>query len=287
MLVTLFWVMMNVLLWRQEYGDRSGSASTVPATVVWEKMLTAPDTSSLTIFHKGRKIGFCHWITSVSEQLSQVRSDEAPPEGMVGRVNNYRIQLEGNVAPEELQERLRFDGHLTLSRDHQWQEFGLRLNLRPGVWEIRSSAAERTLHVNGQDGQVKFQRVYQFSELQNPTALVGEIAGPLAAGMVSTLGLIMGPGAPLTNANDTKGSNSKTAQSGADQKAAFLVSLGGKWEARHDSVKIGHSSAPAYRLHTRFLNRYDAVLFISRVGEILRVELPDQIVLVNDQMAGF
>src|SRR6266581_3338081 len=136
-LISLFWLIMNVLLWQLLYGARAAPASTVPARVVWQKMLTAPDTSSLTIFHEGKKIGFCHWITSVSEQLSQVKADEAP-EGMVTRVTNYRIQLEGNVAPIELSERVRFDGHLILSSDHQWQEFGLRLTLRPSVWEIRS-----------------------------------------------------------------------------------------------------------------------------------------------------
>jgi hypothetical protein len=34
-------------------------------------------------------------------------------------------------------------------------------------------------------------------------------------------------------------------------------------------------------------DRYSAVLFVSRVGEILRMELPDGLVLVNDQLAGF
>src|SRR5437879_928466 len=107
--ITLFWLLMNVLLWRAEYGDRSPAHTPVPAEVVWQKMLTAPDTSSLTIFHHGKKIGFCHWITSVGQELSKLREEDAPPEGMVPRVGGYRIQLEGNLALPDFPNRVRFD----------------------------------------------------------------------------------------------------------------------------------------------------------------------------------
>jgi hypothetical protein len=40
-------------------------------------------------------------------------------------------------------------------------------------------------------------------------------------------------------------------------------------------------------LQTRVLDKYEIKIFISRVGEILRVELPDEVVLVNDQLAAF
>ena len=40
--ITMFWVVMNVLLWRTEYGVR-GSGIAVPVDLVWRKILTAPD----------------------------------------------------------------------------------------------------------------------------------------------------------------------------------------------------------------------------------------------------
>lgn len=43
-----FWVTMNVLLWRLEYGARGGDTE-VPAQLVWHKILTAPDGSSLSV----------------------------------------------------------------------------------------------------------------------------------------------------------------------------------------------------------------------------------------------
>jgi len=100
-----FWVTMNVLLWRAEYGKKAGLGTSVPARVVWQKILTSPDSSSLTIWRKGKKIGFCHWITSVSEDLSRVSSTEEPPEGMVREIVNYRLELGGNVILAEPNDR--------------------------------------------------------------------------------------------------------------------------------------------------------------------------------------
>jgi hypothetical protein len=276
-IITLFWLSMNVLLWRVEYGGHNAMGSTVPAGVVWEKILTAPDASSLTVLRNGKKIGFCHWVTSVSEDLSKLKADEAPPEGMVGKVTNYRVQLEGNVAAEELADRLRFDGHVVLSSRKAWQEIGLRVGFRPTVWEFQSLASEKTLHVSGQDEQGKFERVFSYSDLQNPEALVEEIAGPVAAGVVKNLGFLAHLPAGVALSPSTSGQ--------ADALSTLLDSVGTKWEARHDTVKLGHSNVPAYRLRTRILERYQVTLFVSRVGEILRVELPGSVVLLNDQIA--
>jgi hypothetical protein len=59
-----------------------------------------------------------------------------------------------------------------------------------------------------------------------------------------------------------------------------------RWEARYESVKLGHASIRAYRLRLNLLDHFAAVIFVSRVGEILRVELPGGIVLANDQLGS-
>src|SRR5438552_13877136 len=137
-LITVFWITMNVLLWRAEYGPQRAAGASVPPELVWQKMLTAPDSSSLSIFHHGAKIGFCHWMTSVGEDLSKLKGDEAPPEGMIERVTGYRIQFEGNLSLPDVPGRVRFDCNLKLATNQVWEEFSGRLNLRPTVWEVRS-----------------------------------------------------------------------------------------------------------------------------------------------------
>lgn len=277
--ITLFWVAMNVLLWRAEYGAAPSAGAAVPAAVIWQKMLTAPDTSSLAVYHHGKKIGFCHWMTSVGEELSKLSEEDAGPEGLLERVAGYRIQLEGNLTLENSAQRIRFDGSLKLATNHLWQEFGARLNFKvaansreeglpePRVslsedLEIRSVNVEQTLHVKAQAGDSTFERALPFSELQNPGALLREFAGPLAYQLLSGITL---PGGSQKNG---------------------LLSFGLKWEANNDSILIGHSRVRVFRLQTRFLD-FKIIIFVSRVGEILRVELPHGVLLLNDQLASF
>ncbi len=121
------------------------------------------------------------------------------------------------------------------------------------------------MRVQGEDGEAKFRRVFKFSELQDPERLLGEFgigwADNLLSGLLRDLGM---PG-----------------------RAASPSLPSFKWEARNDWLKIAHSAVRVYRLQATFLDRYQAVLFVSRVGEILRIELPDAIILVNDQVANF
>jgi hypothetical protein len=263
LLVTVFWVTMNFLLWRSEFGGGRHPGGNVPVDRVWQQMLTAPDNSSLEILHHGQKIGFCRWATSVGDEPvpGKTSGDEPPPEGMVERLSSYRINFEGNVAISDVKNRLRFDLELKLAANHAWNEFNLRVNLRPDAWEIHSVAAEQLVRLKTTDEEGRSERILKFSDLQNPDALLRELGAPAGLGL-----LIFPGGAP-----------------GA--KAGPPLALGLHWEARNDSLTIGHATVRAYRLQAGLLDRYHVTIFVSRVGEILRVELPDEIVLVNDQLS--
>lgn len=262
-LITSFWVIMNLLLWRTEYGNRDRMATSIPADVVWQKILTAPDSSSLSIFHHGKKIGFCHWMTSIGEELNKTREEDEPFEGRVDKLSSYRIQIEGNLAIPDSPNRARFDGLLRLSTNQVWQDLTLRLNLRPVVWEIHSVASEQSLHLKAIEADAAYERVFKFADLQNPASLFKDLTGPLAFGLFDNLGILSR--SPVTNP----------------------PALGIKWQAIRDSMDVRHASVRAYRLKARLLDRYQIVIFVSRVGEILRVELPDDIVLTNDQLFNF
>jgi hypothetical protein len=257
-LVTLFWVIMNIALWRAEYGGHGPLGSAVPADLVWKKILTAPDSSSLSVFHHGTKIGFCHWQTSVAEELSRVKEADDPTDGMVKRVSGYKLQLEANLALDHAS-RLRFDSWLTMDSQRSWQELNCRLTLRPLTWELHSVAAQQTVTLKTEEGEASTERKLKFADLRNPAALAQEFGPQSLAALLAGIDLGTADAPVLPSVN---------------------------WQARRDSVRIGHSSVRAYRLQTRFLDRYDIVIFVSRVGEILRLELPDQVLLVNDQLAG-
>jgi hypothetical protein len=227
--------------------------------MVWEKILTAPDNSSLEITHHGEKTGHFGWAANVGQELAagKIGTDEGPPEGLVETLSNYRIDVEGNLALADFANRLRFDFNVKFSTNHAWQEFNLRVTMRPSLWELRSQASEEAVHLRMEDETGKSERAFKFVDLQNPEFLAHEFDLPLP--FIGAMGLSAG------------------------RKSTNPLSLGLVWEARNDWVTIGHTPVQAYRLKTKILDRFPIVIMVSRVGEILRVELPDEWVLVNEQ----
>jgi hypothetical protein len=260
--IVLFWVAMNAWLWHSEIRGQNDVGASVPVGVLWEKILTAPDDSSLEIFHQGNKIGHCRWRANVGEELEsgKLSSDAYEPEGRVTHRSGYTIDLEGNFVSQPLGGLLRFNLHSEFATNHHWKEFTLRGSVRPRQWQVHSAAADERIDFRIDEGESKWERELTFAELRDPGKLLAELGVPLPMGMLSQW--IPAP---------VQGN----------------VALGLAWEARADWFKIGRSKVRAYRLQARLLDRYQVVVILSRVGEILRVELPNDIVLVNDGLVNF
>ena len=264
--ITVFWLTMNFLLWRSEFGKSRHEGSSVPVAVVWRKILTAPDNSNLEILHHGKKIGDCRLASRISEELSAGKLDvpAMPAPESKSRAMSYRIDLNGGALLEGTASRIHFDFNLKLTTNQAWQEFNGRVSLRPSVWEIHALAAEQAIHLRTDDEDGKSERVLKLADLQNPEAILGELDMPAPLKFLSLSGLL---------------------NPGSGQKKA-PVSLGLDWQANDDWFEIGHTSVRAYRLKAKFFDRYGVVIIVSRVGEILRVELPDEWVLTSNPLNG-
>jgi hypothetical protein len=258
-LVSGFWLTMNVLLWQTEFGSRK-TGGAVPVEVVWEKILTAADDSSLTVFHEGKLAGACQVQTQVGEEWSEV-GDENMPSGRPEKNRGYRLRIDGSAILPELTNRIRLDGDLRLNKNHDWQEVNARFNLRPLTWEIHSVAAEQNIGLKITGGAAPIDIRLQFSDLRNPAALTYKILGAPAGDFVADAGVATVAG------------------------NASRMALGVKWEAREDSMRIGRTAVQVYRLHTRLMDRYDIEVLVSRAGEILRADLPGGYRLMNDRLS--
>jgi hypothetical protein len=257
--IAAFWVAMNLLLWRSEYGSR-GSGIPVPVDLVWRKILTAPDTSSLTVCQDGQKTGFCEFSTSVEQAMAVLDEDKPPPEGIVARAG-YQIRFDGNVSVGEYANRFTFDGRIQFSSSRAWRELNLKLSAHGVVVEIRSAATNQTVHLKITGDGAVTERDFSFADLQNPNTLLHTFAGDFGGGLLSDLDL---PAVPQTS-------------------AALAGSL--RWEAHHDRLMVGREPVSAYRLETRVLD-HPIVIYASTLGEILRVELPGGVTAVLDQLGG-
>ncbi len=254
LLILAFWVVMNVLLWRLEYGTSAGEMS-VPPELVWQKILTAPDPSSLTIYQNRQRAGYCEFSTSVERAMAKLDDAQPPPEGFAAK-NGYKLHFDGNVILGDFTNRLRFNGYVQFSSASSWREISLKLSTPAGTAEIQSTAAQQTVHfkISSEDGN--FERVVSFADLQNPNALLRQFGGTFGEAMPGALAL---PMAPLPS-------------------AAGLL----HWKARRERVTIAHQVVVAYRLETRLFD-HPIVLYTSPVGEIFRVDLPGGISAVLDE----
>jgi hypothetical protein len=245
--IAAFWVTMNVLLWRAEFGIYGGDTA-VPPPLVWHKILTAPDASSMSVYQRGERMGFCEITTGVAQQMAQYDQDTPPPEGLSGR-GGYQIEVTGNIAMGDFTNRLKFDVHAWFDAAQQWRQATLKVSIAHAALEIRSVATNATAHVRLlSDGAVFLDREVPFSELQNPGALLRELGGNLGG---DAWGLFDVPGLVPTA-----------------QKI--------EWDARRTRVKMGAEPVPIYLVRTSLLG-HDVTFYISTLGEFLRVELPDDI----------
>ncbi len=267
-MVALFWGIMNVLLWRSEYGDASALGSSLPVEVVWEKIVETPDASGLEIRQNGKKIGYCRWtviqetpIDDAAETELALGQDEL--DGMIEEILGYQIQLEGNLSTgAEVGRYLRFGFSTHLEKDARtWTTADLRMG-KKGNWLQLSSE-------NGRD-QLKILHTYEgaqsefnfsFDDLKNPGALLQGLGLPMP-----WIGIPLMSGLPDFNMEE--------------------LSVGVNWEAGSEFVTVAHTRVRVYYLRAKLLEGYSVNLMISRAGEILRAELPNGIVLVNESFTN-
>jgi len=255
----LFWLTMNFLLWRAEYGTGKAGAE-VPVELVLKKIITAPDNSSLTIYHGRQKSGYCRWTVNTGEVVANSPSGEEPgPEIMESANRGYRLDLDGNLTIPGEKERFQIECELNLATNQEWRNARFRVATHGSSVTLRASAADETVNLGSEQNGVRSDEQFKFADFRNPAGLARAMGVPLPFSL------------PLPELDSST-------NGGILNMAAPAL----KWEAREDKLMVGHAEVRVYRLYTRFLDKYEVALFISRVGEIMKLELPDGWVLVND-----
>ena len=235
----------------------------VPASLVWKKIMTAPDNSSLEILHYNERIGFCNWAVQAGETplvTGKAESEEYLPEELTKTVTGYTVSLDGRASFGS-NTVVHINASLKLSTNENWQEFHAHLNLRPNTWDISANSIQQRLKLQVTDESGTWQRTFKFADLEDPDKLMQDLGIDPSLGMFSA----MIPG----------GKNSFTS-----------VANSVKWEAYADTMQFGHSRVGVYRLETRVFGQ-KIFIFVSKVGEILWVELPDKIVFRNEAFGHF
>ena len=254
-LVTAFWVVMNVLLWRAEFGSGRTGLSEVPVETVADRMLNAPDASVLVVRHHGNPIGLLRWIPTVTESPLATADASASPEGMV-TATGYNLVLDLNLNGTAPSERWRVLMQVELDTNRVWQEISIRLFQRPVSWEITTRAGEERVRVRFEEGRTSWEQSFSASDLRQ----VGGLLGPVAAFLPASLTTQLSTWTP-------------------DQWKSAL-----HWQARNDWMTVGRNRVRVYRVQATVLGKYEVVVQLSRAGEILSVRLPDALLLSNEAL---
>ena len=256
-LSALFWVVMNGLLWQAEWGDRFAADSAIAPESVWRKLLDSPDSSILSIQHQGRPLGTFEWHPSV---LEAPRADSTNTiEGMVSAPAGHHLRVSARfLGGDSPIGRLMVLGDLDLSPSNSFERLHLRVDQRPRSWEVQTEAGSDRVKMVYEEGRRRFEQSF---EARNRAAL-RLMAAPYLAALPA--GLI--PEEFWTNP-------------GTLSRSLAL-------EARSDWMQVGRSRLRVHRLTVRLPGQLEATAFISRAGELLKIQLPDRLQLVNEAILG-
>jgi hypothetical protein len=227
----------------------------VPESLVWQKILTAPEVSSLNIVQHGKRAGFCELSTSVEQEMARLDDNLPPPEGLL-RGSGGQIHLTGNVSLGDFTNRIKFDGHLLFAPNRDWRSFDIKILMRGLSLDLQSAATNQTLQLVFTSEGLSLRRTFTFAELRDPGQILRSFTGDLAGGPA---GALLGLELPALTAADSL-----------------------QWHAWRTRLRVGHELVPVYRLETRVLD-HPLTLFVSTLGEIMRVELPGDIVATLDE----
>lgn len=255
LVITAFWVVMNVSLWRAEFGRGRETVSDVRPELVVDRILNAPDASTLQVLHHGAVIGTLRWIPSVAEVNPSASDTESLPEGMIVNAG-YNLDLDLSLNGDEPSERWRVLSHVDLNTNKVWQEFTVRVLQRPASWELVARQGSDDIVLRFEEGTERWEKHFSARDLSNPASMLGPYAMFLPGGLSRQL----------------------------TQFTPKAAEKGFQWRARNDWLRVGRTRVRVYRLSATLFGSYEMVVYLSRAGEILKVTLPDTFVLVNEAL---
>jgi hypothetical protein len=176
---------------------------------------------------------------------------------MTQEVTGYDVDLDGYFLVDDTT-RLRFNANLVLDTNLVWRQMDLRLVLRPDAWEFSADAARERVRIQLDDENGRRERTFKFSDLERPDQVMRLLGVGGLAPMLGGLGLPLGR-----------------------LQATNLLS-GVSWHAERDHLPLNRVNVPVFRVQAGAFNRPQATAFIGVFGEVLRVELPGQILLLSD-----
>ncbi len=282
-LTGLFWLGMNVLLWRSEYGGGS-QGNPLPVKTVISKILDTPDPSEMDIFYQEKPLGHCRWVVTqvglgdVQDDASDtidvgddVDLEAAEMSGLIRDVRSYIVSVDGYVQGEENPRRIQFMLNIRLDRKWGWIKFDGKIGFRNQWLHLHADKEEEALVLEIEQEESELKTQLTFEQLKNPQALIGQLTqeNPLVAITLTPLMGLM---------NSFNQSETVTPLQTSDWAK--------NWNAFSDWMTIAHSRTRIYRLESGEGRKRKLTVTVNRAGEIISVNAPQKISLRNENVLG-
>ena len=261
--ITAVWILMSWLLIRSEFGTAHSDGTEVAPEFIWRKLIESGDHSmlALTSGTAPNRLGSFRWLPTALEIVATSNSvpNSALPEGMAQGISGYSLDFDGSFLLHEGEHnsRVRVSSQLKTDIQGAWTHFHLQLGIRPDSWTIEASAEEKKVHLHIDGSQGSQDRVYSFEELANPSTWISSVSGlPATELLLPVLASLRG--------------RSSTGWLAVDA-----------W--RDHRLRMGQQTVRCLRLKATVLGTYSATLYVNpQSGEVMRIELPERIALINE-----
>jgi hypothetical protein len=274
--ITLFWLVMNYLLWQKDFRAADIAGGKVPINLVWDKMLRSADDSFLYLFKGKERVGDLRWSTDVvdfmtqsaTEENEESQFDEAEEkdlvfmtDGMVMSPGNYNVEIRaGRIYLGKEFGQVQFEVLANFSTNNSWNSFDISLRQKRKRLKLLANSTNETLSITfdqGEENSPVFHRELTSEQMKDPQQIIAALVGtaPIAAFAGGLLAGLETPANPQFSPGQ-------------------LLKLGLRWEARQDWLHVGHSRLRCYRITLFLPEDKNISIYISRAGEVMRILLP-------------
>lgn len=251
--IVAFWLVMMTLLIRSELLHTNPLTYSVPIETVMQKMFEGEESSDLTIFYQGKRVGTC------SFQVAKDRSTNPP---------HYSVKSELTLDFEMLGRSIRLQSWTdsTFDRRYQMTRFTSQTTTGDTRIDLKGDLASQFVEFELKMGNgVTEKHKLPFSAIEQ--------MGPSGA-----LGLF---GMGGLQASDTQGAEAET-------PSWLSLNPGGNGPAtvvQDTPLQVGKEKLQTLMVHTRYDDSLWSKVYVSPVGEVLKVETSFGVMMLSSQLA--
>lgn len=263
---------MNVLLWKWEIGSNKEEGIPVSLSLIWDRILTCPDPSSLILLYDNERIGLVRIIPNIIEAYPTNKTDEIvseaievlEPEGRVKKIEGYSIELDGFILVEGEPSRLRFNGKVELNESKELKQVIFRCILGRQSWQIELDSIGKEIIYREQIGRHIISQRWSYDQIQRPSRWLKILLPLVAPQLHLSMQFFYNEIEKLERENTDKASIN------------VLFTAYERW------FEVKNARTRGYVIKAEPFEGRMIEMWINRIGEIVRIKIGHQFEMLNE-----